>query len=143
MKNSVRKRFLWIVGGYALVLGIIFISCEKHVTPDKVERKLTQDSWNITNFMYIDSSVTLDYADHGFSFSDGGGIAISNAPDAGGSWSVGLNKKPTILYFTNFQEAPFTRLNDDWEVQTCSSDRITLYSQNGSTESKVTFVRKK
>lgn len=143
MKKSVHTRFLWIALAYVLVLGGLFISCEKHVTPDKVSRKIVQDSWNITNFVFADSLVTLEFADHGFAFSDDGGIAISNAPYAGGNWSVGLNKKPTVLYFTSFVEFPFTRLNDDWEVETCSSDRITLYSKNGSIENRVTFVRKK
>lgn len=143
MKKTVHIRFLWIALAYVLVLGMIFISCEKHVTPDKVSRKISQDSWNITNFTFADTLVTQEFANHGFAFDEGGGVAISNAPYAGGIWSVGLNKKPTVLYFSDFQEAPFTRLNDDWEVETCSGDRITLYSQNGSVESRVTFVKKK
>ena len=143
MKKTVRTRFIWIGCAYVLMLGMIFFSCEKHVTPDKVTNKITKDSWNITNYTFGDSLVTLEYADHGFAFSDDGGISVSNAPYAGGHWSVGLNKKPTVLYLSAFQEAPFTRLNDDWEVLTCSSDRITLFSKNGSIESRVTIVKKK
>ena len=128
-----------------LVLSIIVVwtisACEKHVTPSKVERKITVDSWQITSFTFLDSIVQLDYTNKLFGFGEGGGIIIQNEPGTGGHWSLGLDKKPTILYINGFLYYPYTQLNDDWEVTTCSDSKFTLLSENGSYTNSVTFMK--
>ncbi len=129
--------------GALLLAAIVLVSgCEKQVSPNKVERKITEGRWAISSFTFLDSLVTTDYSNKLFGFGEGGVVAVQNEPNNGGSWSVGLNKKPTILYLGSFINDPYTRLNDDWEVLTCSSDQITLQSENGAYTNKLTFFKK-
>lgn len=137
-KTDYRKSIVLI---FSLLLVWNISSCEKHVTPAKVERKITVDSWQITSFTFLDSTVVLDYANKLFGFGEGGGIIIQNEPGTGGHWSLGLNKKPTILYINGFLYHPYARLNDDWEVLTCSDSKFTLQSENGAFTNSVTFTK--
>jgi hypothetical protein len=125
-----------------LILLVIFLSsCEKHVTPKKVSRIITEDSWVISSFTFLDSNVVVDYTNKLFGFGESGNIIIQGESGVGGHWSVGLNKKPTVLYLDNFIAFPYNRLNDDWEVLTCSDSKISLRSENGSFTNSLTLIK--
>ena len=95
----------------AIIAVLSFSGCEKHVTPSKVERKLTVDGWQITNFLYQDTIVTGDFTNMIFGFGEEGDIVVIGQTGVTGAWTVGENKDPTVLYITGFIDYPFIKLN--------------------------------
>ncbi|MDX2360081.1 MAG: hypothetical protein QNK23_04705 [Crocinitomicaceae bacterium] len=134
MKTQSSKRFLssfvlW------LLLAIVLISCDK-VSPGKVERKITKDSWVIVTFNYESNDIASDYANYRFGFAEeGGSVAVFisglNTGQPGG-WSIGLNNDPTILYLEGFVNVPLTILNNDWTVTSISDDNMNLESDGNT-----------
>lgn len=131
------QSFLLIVAG-VLFLGIL-LSCDKYVTPSKVERKITKDSWYISSFVFLDSTITADFTGKYFGFGEEGEIIIQSDLVNKGNWAVGLDKDPTILYIGGFSNDPFNKLNDDWEVTSCSDDKFSLRSENGAFVNELVF----
>lgn len=131
--------FLLIFAG-VLMLGIL-LSCDKYVTPSKVERKITKDRWYMDSFIFLDTIITEDFTSKYFSFGEEGQITIQNDNVNSGIWEVGLDKDPTVLYISGFSNLPFSLLNDDWEVTTCSDEEFSLRSENGSYENRIVFKK--
>lgn len=131
--------FLLVFSGL-LMLGI-FLSCDKYVTPSKVERKITKDSWYIDSYMFLDSTITGSFTNKFFGFGEEGQIIILGDNVNKGYWELGLDKKPTVLYISGFSNLPYTTLNDDWEVTTCSDEEISLRSENGAYENRLVLKK--
>ena len=127
------------------VLGVLFIwlvaSCEKHVTPNKVERKIQKDSWAIGTFNFMDTTIENQFLDKSFGFGEDGSIRVVEDSDAAGSWLVSESKKPTLLFISSFIDTPYVFLNDDWTVTRISSDAMSLESDNGAYLNQIKMTR--
>lgn len=128
--------------GLAILGATTFLfSCEKYVTPNKVTKKISVDSWQITQFVFQDTTITNEFQNVQFGFGEDGPIVVFGQQGVSGNWSVGENKEPTVLYISSFLQDPFFKLNDDWTVTTCSKSTIRLESENGSFTNKVTLEK--
>lgn len=116
---------------FLLVL-IAFSGCEKYVTPNKVKRMITSDSWQVTTLIVGNQLITNQYANIELDFGDGGVLTILDVPNVKGHYNVGIAKKPTRLYISGVLVEPYSLLNDDWDVLTCTKTRLTLESDNGT-----------
>lgn len=129
----------------SLILGAFLLtglsSCEKRVTPNKVERIITKDSWKINLFVFEDQNIEDNFNAVTFDFNETDGITALPTITYAGNWDVGLNKKPTILNIFNVFEPSYAALNDDWTVVTCGNSSITLESQNGQFLNTITMVK--
>jgi|TARA_B110000902_G_scaffold145684_1_gene168089 hypothetical protein len=135
---STSKNFLLsIFLGVFLLAGLS--SCEKRVTPNKVERIFQKDSWKITSFIFQDQNIEDNFNAVTFDFNETNGITALPANMYAGNWDMGLNKKPTILNIFNVFEPSYSALNDDWTVVTCGNSLITLESQNGPFLNTIVF----
>ena len=137
-----RLSFLLKKGLFVSLLLVALTSCEKRVTPNKVERIIQKDSWRISSFVFQGESIQLEFLGHEFSFEDDGVVYIktNNLPVLG-KWSVSIDKKPTHLYFYEFLTAPHDKMEDDWVVNTISNSTFTMESDNGAYVNTITFSK--
>ena len=144
MKSAQSTLHIW----FRLFVGLVFVasatvlfSCEKYVTPNKVIKKISVDSWQITQFVFQDTTITNEFMNVQFGFGEDGPIVVIGQQGVSGNWSVGENKEPTVLYISSFLQDPFFKLNDDWTVTTCSKSTIRLESENGSFTNQITLQK--
>jgi hypothetical protein len=114
-----------------LALFIAFVACSKQISPKKVNKRLTEGSWAITEFIDNEISILKKYQKVSLGFSNAGNISVISESGASGSWSVGNDKNPTILYL-NFPEETDSLhvLTDDWVVYKFSKDFCVLKRNN-------------
>ena len=142
--NTGKKQFFinnsrLIVPLFALVL--LLVGCEKHVTPGKVERKLNNENWIISEFYYQDSALSVLFYGDDFAFKKDESVGVVGEYELTGHWSVGLDKDPTLLYIESFMEEPYVKLNDDCEVITCTSSQIECRSEDGLYINRLTLMK--
>ena len=140
--NVMRLSLFIKKGIFVSLLFVALTSCEKRVTPNKVDRIIQKGSWRMSSFVFQGASIQLDYLNNVFSFEDDGVVYItSNLAPVTGKWSVSIDKKPTHLYFYEFLTAPHDKLEDDWVVNTISNTDFTMESDNGSYVNTITFTK--
>ena len=112
------------------------------MTHNKAERILSRDTWRIQSCVINNDEVALLFLGQSLTF-DGGDRLLVN--DSGGSvhgkWVVGTSRKPSFLYIDAMQNIPYSYLNDDWEIVTCSKSTVTLQSVNGSVTNTMSLSR--
>ncbi len=137
-----QKRFYTIVSILLLAANmLVFTSCEKYVTPGKVERKLTKGNWKITLFTHVGESIEGQFATVQLGFGEEGSMTVLNSGGAKGNWELSTNKNPTILYITGLVDEPYFFLNDNWEVMTCKKDKMTLKADHGNVVNYLTIIK--
>lgn len=119
----------------------LLMACSSYVRPKKVERIITKEKWKITKFMFDGEDIASSFAEKTFGFGESGNILVLPANGESGSWTVGLNSKPTLLYIQGFTTEPYFFLNDDWTVVEASKTNIKLESEVGSVTNKVELLR--
>lgn len=133
----------WLFAVVALLL-IVGNSCSKYTTPRKVERLIVDGSWTLTSFTVDGESVLENYSGYTFGFGEEGGAVVRGPGNftSSGSWEVGLNKDPAILYLSFQPEGGLEFLADDWQVVEIKKDLMRL-KRNGDTgaNSNATFKR--
>ncbi len=127
-----RSVMFLVLSATMLSTGVLLSSCEKRVTPRKVERIISVDSWKFTSFMFMGGDSTVAFAGQSIGFGEDGSLTFLNAGGIKGQWTVGTSKKPTILYVSSILTEPHAYFNDNWEVKTCSKEEITLSADHGS-----------
>lgn len=137
---TISKTFL-----LSLILGAFLLtglnSCEKRVPPNKVERIIAKDSWQITFFLYEDQNIEGSYSAVTLGFGESGSLTILPSTGVTGSWEMGLGKKPTLLYLSGFFDPVYFKFNDDWTVVSCSKKIIRLESQSGAFLNQITLTK--
>lgn len=115
----------WMLVAFTLLL---FTGCTKYTTPRKVEKRIVEGTWKITTFTVEGNSVVSQYSNYTFTFGEGGGVSVrsSGSSIAAGSWEVGLNKNPAILYLSFPPVGGLEYLADDWQVTEMKKDRMRL-----------------
>lgn len=99
---------------------LLFVSCSKHVTPKRVEKKITDGTWKVFKAISNNELVTEDFKNYQFNFYKDLSVKVSGAVTQTGSWSVGESKNPAIL-FLNFGGNPSVFFfSDDWKVNELS-----------------------
>ena len=140
MKNNRTKTI-----AFSLILGVVFIfgmnSCETRITPNKVERVITKDSWSITLFLFQGQNIETNYTGKTLDFSENGVVSVAPFSGISGNWNAGLGKKPSLLYIGGFVDTNYFMLNDDWEITACSKSSIKLQSENGEFVNKITLTK--
>lgn len=84
---TISKTFL-----LSLILGAFLLtglsSCEKRVTPNKIERIITKDSWKINSFVFEDQNIEGDFNAVTFDFNETNGITALPAITFAGNCRV-------------------------------------------------------
>lgn len=117
------------------------VSCEKRVTPRKLERIVVKDTWRVSIFVFEGQNIEDLYTGKTFDFTDEGSIAVVPFNGVKGNYNIGLNKKPSLMYISGFYDSLYFNFNDDWTVTRCSSSKMQFESQNGSNLNRITFIK--
>jgi len=129
----------WMIMICAIVL---LGGCTKYTTPRKVERRISDGSWTISSFSVNGESVALLYAGYNFNFGEEGNIKVSGEFSANGSWELGLNRNPAILYLSFPPVGGLEYLSDDWQVAEMKKDLMRLERNDSSGEGGTLVFRK-
>lgn len=132
-----------------LVLFASVLGCAKKTNPGKVNRKLTEGKWIITEFVDNNVSIIKKYTGVSLSFATEGTVLTTSEAESSGTWSVGSAKNPAILYMTFSDVDSLHVLTDDWQVTSLTKKEcilkrnttITNTSQIGSTD-RLRLVKK-
>ena len=127
-----------------MVVCVMFLvgGCAKYTTPRKVEKRIVDGPWKISSFTINGENVAADYQTYTFSFSESHNVAVGGTFQASGSWQVGLDKNPTILYLNFPPVGGLEYLADDWQVTEMGKNRMTLArNDSGSSGGKLIFKR--
>ena len=121
----------WIM---VLTAMLLFAGCTKYTTPRKVEKRISKGTWKISSFTVDGLSVAADYQFYTFSFAEDGDISVGGGISASGSWELGLNRNPAILYLSFPPVGGLEYLADDWQVTDMQRDlmRLERNDSNGS-----------
>jgi hypothetical protein len=129
---------------YSLLV-ISLIACSKYTTPKKVTKKLTVGTWLLNEFFEDEKSIIKKYKDVSFTFSEEGTVATTSESKVSGTWELGSDKDPAIMYL-NFPETDSMHvLSDDWIVFKINKEECILKrkvdEENFSYESSFDRVR--
>lgn len=119
-----------------IAICLVFIgllACAKHTTPRKVERKLGEGSWLMTEFIEGGKSILKKYKDVSFSFSEEGSVVTTSANSVKGSWYLGENRNPAVLYLTFPETDSMHAISDDWIVYSINKTECVLKRYQGTT----------
>lgn len=118
---------------FFLFLIVLAAACGKYTTPGKVERKIVKGSWNMFEFIDNGNSLMETYNGIALSFSEGGEIATTSENKVKGTWSVGSDRNPALLYMTFPDETDSMHvLSDDWVVYKLTNDECILKRNMGN-----------
>jgi hypothetical protein len=126
-----------------LCCAVLLLGCGKRTTPHKVERILEKDTWKITEFINNGSNTTLNYLDYIFTFQESGTVRVTGSMgyQSSGSWSVGENKNPAILYLVFPFEGELQYMSDDWQVTKISRNECDLTRNDHNNSDRIHFVK--
>lgn len=117
-----------------LICSLIFVvaACGKYTTPKKVERKIVKGTWNIFEFVDNEKSLLNKYAHITMTFGDST-IATTSPSAVSGTWSVGTDRNPALLYMT-FPDAIDSMhvFSDDWVVYKITKSECILKRNMGN-----------
>lgn len=121
------KNWMMVVCAVFLLTG-----CAKYTTPRKVERKISDGTWKISSFTEDGVSIAANYQFYTFSFRESGDVKVSGQISTNGSWKLGLNRNPAILYLSFPPVGGLEYLADDWQVTEMQKNRMTLQRNDDS-----------
>lgn len=116
-----------------------FSSCEKHTTPEKLDKKITKGNWRIGKAVIANTNVTATYNGYLFGFTSNQNIEVSGTVATTGSWYHGTEKNPVILFLSFPATFPeLYVLSDDWQVNQLSNSQMVM-KRNDSTDDEIIF----
>ena len=133
-----------ILGGFTflIVSFVVLSSCEKRVTPNKLERIVQKDTWRIGSFIFQGQAIEDVYNGKTFEFTENGKVKVLEADTlTQGNYNIWLNKEPTTMYFSGFYDSLYYSLNDDWIVTSVSNSSMEFESQNGPSLHTLRFIK--
>ncbi len=130
-----------------LLFGMLFtfvLACAKYTTPKKVSRKIIDGSWKITALTSGGQSIIESFQEYSFSFTEDGTMLLKGSTPitAKGSWDLGLNKNPAILYLSFPPVGGLEYLSDDWQVTEMTSKKMALKSNDAGVLSNIMVFQK-
>ena len=130
--------------GYIFVglLILTTLACNKRVTPNKVERIITQDSWKIQRFVNNGVEIKDTFALDLFVFDEHNNLKIPNRPEIG-SWFLTSAKNPAVIEFNLPTNTNLAYLADDWNMVYLNKNEFHLERKDGQLHSSdlLYFVR--
>lgn len=136
MKNQLKATRIIL---FLFAIAFSFSSCDKHTTPNKLDKKITKGNWRIGKAVIANTNVTAVYNGYLFSFTSSQNIDVSGTVTATGSWYHGTEKNPVILFLSLPASYPeLYVLSDDWKVNQLSDSQIVM-KRNDSTDDEVIF----
>ena len=103
------------------------LSCGKYTTEKKVNRKLDNGTWNLQEFVDNGHSLMNKYSGITISFGENGAVATTSESAVSGTWSVGTDKNPAVIYINFPTEVDSMHVfNDDWIVYKLTSKECIL-----------------
>lgn len=100
-----------------LTLILSVFACGKYTTPRKVNNKLVDGSWNISNFTDNGVSLSQRFSDVTFTFGEDGSVLTTSPSAVSGTWDVGTDKNPALIYINFPTETDSMHVfTDDWVV---------------------------
>ncbi|ASS47518.1 MAG: hypothetical protein A3D31_16940 [Candidatus Fluviicola riflensis] len=125
-----------------IVLLLAISGCTKYTTPRKVEKRLGEGTWRITSFTMGTEVITLNYAFYTFVFDNDGQVEVREGTTVDGTWEVGNDKNPALLYLSFPAVDGLEYLSDDWQVLEMKKNLMKLKrNTNSSTTTLVTFAK--
>ena len=118
---------------YLFALVILFTNCEKHTTPNKLDKKLTKGTWRVGKAFINNENITSTYSGYLFKFTTNKNIEVSGTVVTSGAWYRGDNKNPVILFIS--LPASFPELyifSDDWQVNQLSDSQVVMKRNDNS-----------
>lgn len=117
-------------------LFMVLLACSKYTTPKKVERRITAEGkWRITTFNVSGTSLTSSYSTYTFSFGKDGTVSVKGGITASGTWTVGKEKDPAILYLNFPAVGGLEYVSDDWMVTEVKKNTLSLKRNESSVSS--------
>jgi hypothetical protein len=125
-----------------VVLLVTVSGCTKYTTPRKVEKRITEGTWRITSFTSGVDVLTLNYALDEFVFDKDGQVEVRGGSTVDGTWELGGDKDPALLYLSFPAVDGLEYLSDDWQVLEIKKNLMKLQrNQSGNTTTLVTFAK--
>ena len=125
-----------------VVLLVAVSGCTKYTTPRKVEKRITEGTWRITSFTSGEDVLTLNYAFDTFVFDNDGQVEVRGGTTVDGTWELGGDKNPALLYLSFPAVDGLEYLSDDWQVLEIKKNLMKLKrNQSGNTTTLVTFAK--
>ena len=139
MKNKISLR----AGAILLLALLAFGSCAKHTTSKKVNKKLTEGTWKISQATVSGNNITSTYNGMKFTFSGSGVISVSGTENTSGSWLLGDEENPVLMVLSFPQTATtLYQFSDDWLVMEMSKNDCSLKRNDSATQDdKLVFRR--
>lgn len=128
----------WLVAAFALLL---IAGCSKYTTPRKVERHLTNGTWKISTFSVDGNTLTNVYTAYTFAFGEKGNVKVKGGFNAKGSWELGLDRNPAVLYLSFPPAGNLEYIADDWEVKKIKKDKMELKRVDNTHNSTLVFIK--
>ena len=117
--NIIKKIIMKIV--LYIVLICYLIACSKYTTPKKVHRKLVVNTWLVNEFIDNQKSIVNKFSGIGFNFAKDGTVLTTSQSRVSGTWSVGSNSNPAIIYLNFPNTDSMNIFSDDWIVYKLTS----------------------
>lgn len=131
MKNRINFQ----PGLVLLLVLLTFASCAKHTTPKKVDKHLTEGTWKIGQAKVGGSTITSAYTGVKFKFSSQGTIYVTGEMTTQGSWSLGGEKNPVLMFMSFPQTATaLYQFSDDWYVMEMSKTECVVKRNDASAQ---------
>jgi hypothetical protein len=127
----------------AIILVVFLAGCSKYATPKKVEKRLTQGTWRIVEAFSDGQNITASFNGVKFIFSENKSLSMtSDSFSTSGSWSLGVDKNPTLfnLSLPVTQETEF--LADDWLIYEISKTECFMKRNDPSLDTDRVLFRK-
>ncbi len=139
MKNRINFQ----VGAVLLFVILAFASCAKHTTPKRVDKFLTQGTWKIGQAKVDGTTITSNYSGVKFTFSGQGTIYVTGEMTTQGSWSLGGEKNPVLMFMSFPQTATaLYQFTDDWYVMEMSKTECVMKrNESAAKEDQLVFRR--
>jgi len=117
-------------------------ACTKHTTPKKVNKRLTEGVWKMSQVNIDGTNITSQYNGVKFTFATHGSISVSGTLSSSGTWSTGDDKNPVVMFLTFAPNTSLYQFSDDWLVTEISKTECVLNRNESSTyKDKIIFRR--
>ncbi len=109
--------------------------CKKNES-QKSRTFINKGRWQITTFVDNGKNIRSSYKDVSLSFAEAGTVLSTSATGVSGTWYVGTNKNPAVIYMTFPDVDSMNVLSDDWAVVELSKNQCILKRNLGKPDGK-------
>lgn len=118
----------------ALILVILIgaLGCSKYTTPRKVEKKLTDGTWIINEFIENEKSILPKYKNVSMAFGEDGTLIVQTSSSINGKWYAGAERTPAVVYIELPETDSLHVISDDWVVYELNKTKCVLKRRQGA-----------